>query len=209
MVKNFHNNILTNSFIFSSLRSVIEKPPIGGKELLPLTSVQLAGFRLHPGPVRNTRYMRNFRNVGILFCNGNFVVFGHCSRWNIFQTLKYWVYPSTNILKFSLDSYCRLSFCFLVNRNEDFFENHKKTKFKSKLFVIESTRWIRRECIKNVTNLAQVCCVLNFNKYEFWMISFCSCRNNIVTWIKRHRRNTRTNTRSISTNRAKCHWVKR
>lgn len=35
----------------SSLRSVIEKPPIGGKELLPLTSVQLAGFRLHPGPV--------------------------------------------------------------------------------------------------------------------------------------------------------------
>lgn len=36
----------------SSLRSVIEKPPIGGKELLPLTSVQLDGFRLHPGPVR-------------------------------------------------------------------------------------------------------------------------------------------------------------
>ncbi|XP_044734583.1 mediator of RNA polymerase II transcription subunit 19 [Chrysoperla carnea] len=35
----------------SSLRSVIEKPPIGGKEILPLTSVQLAGFRLHPGPL--------------------------------------------------------------------------------------------------------------------------------------------------------------
>ncbi|XP_067005389.1 mediator of RNA polymerase II transcription subunit 19 [Anabrus simplex] len=35
----------------SSLRSVIEKPPIGGKELLPLTSMQLAGFRLHPGPL--------------------------------------------------------------------------------------------------------------------------------------------------------------
>ncbi|XP_059483191.1 mediator of RNA polymerase II transcription subunit 19 [Neocloeon triangulifer] len=35
----------------SSLRSLIEKPPIGGKELLPLTSVQLAGFRLHPGPL--------------------------------------------------------------------------------------------------------------------------------------------------------------
>ncbi|VEN44270.1 unnamed protein product [Callosobruchus maculatus] len=35
----------------SSLRSVIEKPPIGGKELLPLTSVQLDGFRLHPGPL--------------------------------------------------------------------------------------------------------------------------------------------------------------
>lgn len=35
----------------SSLQSVIEKPPIGGKELLPLTNVQLAGFRLHPGPL--------------------------------------------------------------------------------------------------------------------------------------------------------------
>ncbi|XP_046740366.1 mediator of RNA polymerase II transcription subunit 19 [Diprion similis] len=35
----------------SSLRSVIEKPPICGKELLPLNSVQLAGFRLHPGPL--------------------------------------------------------------------------------------------------------------------------------------------------------------
>lgn len=33
------------------MRSVIEKPPIGGKELLPLTNVQLAGFRLHPGPL--------------------------------------------------------------------------------------------------------------------------------------------------------------
>lgn len=35
----------------SSLRSVIDKPPIVGKELLSLTSVQLAGFRLHPGPL--------------------------------------------------------------------------------------------------------------------------------------------------------------
>jgi len=35
----------------ATLRSVIEKPPIGGKELLPLSSVQLAGFRLHPGPL--------------------------------------------------------------------------------------------------------------------------------------------------------------
>jgi len=40
-----------NIFIYSSLRSVIEKPPIGGKEILPLTTHQLAGFRLHPGPV--------------------------------------------------------------------------------------------------------------------------------------------------------------
>lgn len=28
---------------------MIEKPPICGKELVPLTLVQLAGFRLHPG----------------------------------------------------------------------------------------------------------------------------------------------------------------
>ncbi|CAH1100677.1 unnamed protein product [Psylliodes chrysocephalus] len=35
----------------SSLRSVIEKPPVGGKELLPLSNIQLDGFRLHPGPL--------------------------------------------------------------------------------------------------------------------------------------------------------------
>ena len=35
----------------SSLRSIIEKPPIGGKELAFLNPSQLAGFRLHPGPV--------------------------------------------------------------------------------------------------------------------------------------------------------------
>lgn len=35
----------------STLRSVVEKPPIVGKQLLPLTNIQLAGFRLHPGPL--------------------------------------------------------------------------------------------------------------------------------------------------------------
>ncbi|XP_067124904.1 mediator of RNA polymerase II transcription subunit 19-like isoform X2 [Centruroides vittatus] len=35
----------------SSLRSLIEKPPIGGKELLPLMGAQLTGFRLHAGPL--------------------------------------------------------------------------------------------------------------------------------------------------------------
>ncbi|XP_043217809.1 mediator of RNA polymerase II transcription subunit 19-like [Amphibalanus amphitrite] len=35
----------------SSLRSLIEKPPVVGKELLPLTSLQLTGFRLHAGPL--------------------------------------------------------------------------------------------------------------------------------------------------------------
>ncbi|XP_014664242.1 PREDICTED: mediator of RNA polymerase II transcription subunit 19-like [Priapulus caudatus] len=33
----------------SLLRGLIEKPPICGKEILPLT--QMAGFRLHPGPL--------------------------------------------------------------------------------------------------------------------------------------------------------------
>ncbi|KAM7312161.1 mediator of RNA polymerase II transcription subunit 19 [Ixodes scapularis] len=35
----------------SSLRSLIEKPPVGGKELLALSGAQLVGFRLHPGPL--------------------------------------------------------------------------------------------------------------------------------------------------------------
>ncbi|GAB6025918.1 Mediator of RNA polymerase II transcription subunit 19 [Chamberlinius hualienensis] len=43
----------------SSLRSVIEKPPIGGKELLPLTSSQLTGFRLHPGPLPDQYRLMN------------------------------------------------------------------------------------------------------------------------------------------------------
>ena len=34
-----------------SLKQLIEKPPIGGKELNPLTQSQLVGFRLHPGPL--------------------------------------------------------------------------------------------------------------------------------------------------------------
>ena len=37
----------------SSIRSVIDKPPIGGKELVFLNNFQLSGFRLHPGPVIN------------------------------------------------------------------------------------------------------------------------------------------------------------
>merc|ERR1712020_271835 len=35
----------------SSLRGLIEKPPVCGKEMLLLNQLQLAGFRLHPGPV--------------------------------------------------------------------------------------------------------------------------------------------------------------
>ncbi|XP_025091071.1 mediator of RNA polymerase II transcription subunit 19-like isoform X1 [Pomacea canaliculata] len=35
----------------SSLRSLIEKAPILGKELIPLSGPALSGFRLHPGPL--------------------------------------------------------------------------------------------------------------------------------------------------------------
>ncbi|GAB1601189.1 mediator of RNA polymerase II transcription subunit 19-like [Argonauta hians] len=35
----------------SSLRSVIEKPPISTRELIPLSGASLSGFRLHPGPL--------------------------------------------------------------------------------------------------------------------------------------------------------------
>ncbi|KAK6184263.1 hypothetical protein SNE40_002050 [Patella caerulea] len=35
----------------SSLRMLIEKPPITGKELSQLSGLALAGFRLHPGPL--------------------------------------------------------------------------------------------------------------------------------------------------------------
>lgn len=35
----------------SSLRGLIDKPPVGGKELVPLNQLQLSGFRLHPGPL--------------------------------------------------------------------------------------------------------------------------------------------------------------
>lgn len=35
----------------SSLRGLIDKPPVCGKELNPLTPLQLSGFRLHPGPL--------------------------------------------------------------------------------------------------------------------------------------------------------------
>ena len=37
--------------ITDSVRSLIEKPPVGGKELVSLNQLQLAGFRLHPGPL--------------------------------------------------------------------------------------------------------------------------------------------------------------
>ncbi len=47
---------------WSSLRSIIEKPPITGKELSLLTGGQLTGFRLHPGPVSNDTPSEN-RNV--------------------------------------------------------------------------------------------------------------------------------------------------
>ena len=43
-------------FLSSSLRSLIEKAPITGKEFIPLSGSALTGFRLHPGPVSCTVY---------------------------------------------------------------------------------------------------------------------------------------------------------
>ncbi|XP_054168274.1 mediator of RNA polymerase II transcription subunit 19-like [Oppia nitens] len=49
---NLPGNIDTPAHIDnSSLRALIDKPPIGGKELIPLTANQLLGFRLHAGPL--------------------------------------------------------------------------------------------------------------------------------------------------------------
>ena len=33
------------------VRGVIDKPPVGGKEIVTLNQFQLTGFRLHPGPL--------------------------------------------------------------------------------------------------------------------------------------------------------------
>ena len=46
-----YKNLFAFIFLYFSLRSVVDKPPIGGKELLPLTGHSLSGFRLNPGPV--------------------------------------------------------------------------------------------------------------------------------------------------------------
>ena len=40
----------------SSLRSLIEKPPVCGNSFSPLTGNLLTGFRLHTGPVKNMGY---------------------------------------------------------------------------------------------------------------------------------------------------------
>ena len=37
--------------ILFMFRGLIEKPPVGGKELTLLNQLQLTGFRLHPGPL--------------------------------------------------------------------------------------------------------------------------------------------------------------
>jgi mediator of RNA polymerase II transcription subunit 19 len=51
----------------STLRSVIEKPPVGGKELIPLSQSQLAAFRLHPGQVCTT-VSTFIPSLSIIFC---------------------------------------------------------------------------------------------------------------------------------------------
>ena len=55
-------------YCFSSLRSLIEKPPITGKELNLLSGSQLTGFRLHPGPVSQKMYL--FHSI----CPGNTIL---------------------------------------------------------------------------------------------------------------------------------------
>lgn len=47
---------------------MIEKPPVGGKDLLPLTSSQLEGFRLHPGPVSclNSSFLHFVQTIFVL-----------------------------------------------------------------------------------------------------------------------------------------------
>ena len=39
----------------SMLRTLIDRPPIGGREFLPLSDQSLLGFRLHPGQVGGNR----------------------------------------------------------------------------------------------------------------------------------------------------------
>lgn len=34
------------------LHTLIDRPPVGGREFMPLSDQVLLGFRLHPGPVR-------------------------------------------------------------------------------------------------------------------------------------------------------------
>ena len=53
MVKLEGNNANTFklSHIFSSLRNLVERPPITGKEIASLSSSAMIGFKLAPGPV--------------------------------------------------------------------------------------------------------------------------------------------------------------
>lgn len=52
---------------------MIDKPPIGGKELHSLSAAQLAGFRLHPGPVSNR--------------TNNFLITDECSTIKLLFTI--------------------------------------------------------------------------------------------------------------------------
>lgn len=51
---------------YSSLKSLILNPPIGNKELNPLSSSQLAGFRLHPGQVSFVQFALQFNYLPVL-----------------------------------------------------------------------------------------------------------------------------------------------
>ncbi|NXK70022.1 MED19 polymerase, partial [Sylvietta virens] len=54
---------LPGSHDSSSLRSLIEKPPICGSSFTPLTGAMLTGFRLHAGPVSPGAWSRGMRGA--------------------------------------------------------------------------------------------------------------------------------------------------
>lgn len=85
----------------SSLRSVIEKPPIGGKELLPLTSAQLAGFRLHPGPVSIIHFTHNTLTAGESPCRRSRTIAYYRERPLVRRELGNWWNSNNICVKFS------------------------------------------------------------------------------------------------------------
>ena len=44
------------------LRTLVDRPPVGGREFLPLSEQSLMGFRLHPGPVSGQGYIYCLHN---------------------------------------------------------------------------------------------------------------------------------------------------
>lgn len=75
-------------FSYSSLKSLIEKPPIGGKELLPLTGSQLSGFRLHPGPVSMVYFFITSSAIILLLQSSQLWLHQCCEMWMCYWIIK-------------------------------------------------------------------------------------------------------------------------